>query len=97
MRAAPLLVLILAIAAGLGGYWAYQHWNTPEPVPLPAAAPSPDNIIGLRRPDFSLPDLDGQLRRIAEWDGKVLVVNFWATWCPPCRREIPAFIKLQET
>lgn len=42
-----------------------------------------------RRPDFSLPDLDGKERSISEWDGRVLIINFWATWCVPCKREIP--------
>ncbi|MCK5716046.1 MAG: TlpA family protein disulfide reductase [Thiomargarita sp.] len=49
-----------------------------------------------QRPDFYLPDLQGTYHSNAEWDGKVVVVNFWATWCPPCLREIPGFIKLQE-
>ena len=44
----------------------------------------------------SLPDLQGNSQPISQWRGKVLVVNFWATWCEPCRREIPEFIKLQE-
>lgn len=48
-----------------------------------------------RRPDFSLPDLDGRERSIAEWDGKPLIINFWATWCIPCKREIPLFNELQ--
>lgn len=39
---------------------------------------------------FSLPDLDGKTRTLAEFAGRVLVVNFWATWCPPCRAELPA-------
>jgi len=44
----------------------------------------------------SIPDLDGKPRNLSEWRGKVLVVNFWATWCPPCLKEIPEFMQMQE-
>jgi thiol-disulfide isomerase/thioredoxin len=47
-----------------------------------------------RRPDFSLPDLDGVERSISEWDGKALIINFWASWCIPCLREIPLLNQL---
>jgi thiol-disulfide isomerase/thioredoxin len=43
-----------------------------------------------------LPDIDGRPQPLEQWRGKVLVVNFWATWCAPCREEIPAFMKVQE-
>lgn len=54
-----------------------------------------ETVVGHLRPEFTLADLAGAPRKVSEWDGKVLIVNFWATWCPPCRKEIPAFIKLQ--
>lgn len=45
----------------------------------------------------SLPDITGKEQAISQWHGKVLVVNFWATWCAPCQEEIPEFIEMQET
>ncbi|MES9844668.1 MAG: TlpA disulfide reductase family protein [Candidatus Sedimenticola sp. PURPLELP] len=46
-------------------------------------------------PAFSFTDLEGNIRQQSEWQGKVLVVNFWATWCPPCRKEMPLFVDMQ--
>ncbi|MGR8979285.1 MAG: TlpA family protein disulfide reductase [Gammaproteobacteria bacterium] len=47
-------------------------------------------------PEFSFPDLSGRQHSISEWKGKVLVINFWATWCPSCKEEIPDFVALQK-
>jgi peroxiredoxin len=43
------------------------------------------------RIDFTLPDLDGTPRALSEWDGDLVLLNFWATWCPPCKKEMPLF------
>ena len=53
-------------------------------------------LIGHQRPEFSLPDSLGLVHSISEWDGKVILLNFWASWCVPCRREIPDFVQLQQ-
>ncbi len=46
--------------------------------------------------ELTLPDVDGREQRLDQWKGKVMVVNFWATWCEPCREEMPEFVKAQE-
>ena len=50
--------------------------------------------IDYRRPDFSIADLNGVDRSISEWDGNAMLINFWASWCIPCKREIPMLNQL---
>ena len=84
------VVLVLALAAGI-----YLGLESRPPTTSNIDA----NVIG--RPAIEallatrLADAQGSERRIGDWQGKTLVVNFWATWCQPCREEMPAFSRLQ--
>lgn len=79
----------VALAAAAGGFYVYE-WNVRHS-PLPfARASSPKPVPAL---DFV--DAKGQKRTLADFRGKVVLLNVWATWCEPCRQEMPALDRLQ--
>ena len=61
----------------------------------PAQAAKARDVLGQNRPEFSLPDLNEKIQTPDNWKGKILVINFWATWCTPCLKEIPMFNRVQ--
>lgn len=89
------IVAVLALAGGIAGVylgrWIDDGSSRTE------ARLAPEGIeAGDQRPEFELRGLDGNLYHVDDWQGEVLLINFWATWCAPCREEMPMLDALQE-
>ncbi len=104
-----LIVLCMMIAAGLAGFATYKYIIAPQNDitysqldPLPNTANSEastqqgDDARTLDLASLVIKDIDAKPVGLDTWSGKILAINFWATWCPPCRKEIPLLIESQE-
>ncbi len=86
--------LALALAGALLGMLGANLWKWQQQRhPVAADTTGPDSQL----PDFTLPNLDQSQWRAEEWRNKILVINFWATWCPSCTREMSLLNRLQKT
>lgn len=79
--------LVMTALAAAATIFASSAWAAESMTPLDGKAPAPD---------FTLPDVDGNAVRLSDFRGKVVIVNFWATWCPPCRFEMPSLQRAWE-
>ena len=105
------LFVVLAAAVAFAAIYAFQGSGRHQQAALPAASGtggglSPALATGAMKrlvihpqpkplPRLVALDRNGKPHALSEWEGKVLLVNFWASWCPPCRREMPEIIDLQ--
>lgn len=97
------LVLALLVFVGIGCSKSDQtmvkqdQTNVPmEIVGSEKAAPPPASAQGIAaKYNFTLKDLDGKAVSLTDYSGKIVILDFWDTWCPPCRAEIPHFVDLQ--
>ena len=83
-------VALLALMSGALFYAARLPVESADPAPAATPVATDDSY-----PAFTMPDLDGVERSLSDWDGKHRILNFWATWCGPCKQEIPDLIAFQ--
>ena len=98
MRFQWLILLAVAAAAAGAGYLMSRTLDPGAEVGASLAtraAPLAEDLLGQQRPDFTLRDRNGDPVSASDFDGKVLLVNFWASWCKPCVEEMPMLSDLQ--
>jgi len=91
MKRKWLPVAAVALVSMLAGVFVFQLLSSTATENSPPPAPPQIALQGI-----PLKDLQGRESRLGDWQGKLLVINLWAPWCLPCRREVPALIEFQK-
>jgi peroxiredoxin len=87
----PVVLIVIAMVISLMLVFGYNMARKPARTEAAGNA-----LMGHPAPDFTLQSLDGQAVRLSDYRGKAVVLNFWATWCQPCKIEMPWFVDLQK-
>ncbi len=94
------LNIMIAIAIGVLTYGLtlyFNHNDRPNMVVQPEDSALIKPVLGKIAPDFSFTDTKGRARALRDFGGKIVILNFWASWCAPCIKEFPALIELAST
>jgi cytochrome c biogenesis protein CcmG/thiol:disulfide interchange protein DsbE len=89
-----LIISVILLILPLTGCCLIPNLKSQETSTSSITAKNPEKSVPGYNNDFTLPDLDGNNVSLSDFEGDIVVLNFWTTWCPPCRKEIPYFIKI---
>lgn len=90
-----LVVVLVAAVSGGAGFYVSRHFTPQDDTAHVGAAAKSGEVEGQSLPDAVFPDLQGQNHALADYRGRWLLLNFWASWCAPCMEEIPLLIQAQ--